>query len=144
MVKGGKLKGYCQTRWMTACDCVSSVLRCEEALKNVANNNLNYLKQNIKEIIMRRFFMDIEELQLILKPIKEAIKYLEMKNATLADCFLQLIKLSYSIKSLSETHTTFRQQCIKAFNKRWMQFNFRLYMLAYLLHPLYRGTYLIK
>lgn len=35
MVKGGKLKGYCQTRWMTACDCVSSVLRCEEALKNV-------------------------------------------------------------------------------------------------------------
>ncbi|PKC53627.1 hypothetical protein RhiirA1_478908 [Rhizophagus irregularis] len=139
MVKGGKLKGYCQTRWMTACDCVSSVLRCEEALKNIANNNLNYLKQNIKEIIMRRFFMDIEELQLILKPIKEAIKYLEMKNATLADCFLQLIKLSYSIKSLSETHTTFRQQCIKAFNKRWMQFNFRLYMLAYLLHPLYRG-----
>ncbi|PKY33949.1 hypothetical protein RhiirB3_453264 [Rhizophagus irregularis] len=144
MVKGGKLRGYCQTRWMTACDCVSSVLRCEEALKNVANNNLNYLKQNIKEIITRRFFMDIEELQLILKPIKEAIKYLEMKNATLADCFLQLIKSSYSIKSLSETHTTFRQQCIKAFNKRWMQFNFRLYMLAYLLHPLYRGTYLIK
>jgi hypothetical protein len=88
--------------------------------------------------------MDIEELQLILKPIKEAIKYLEMKNATLADCFLQLIKLSYSIKSLSETHTTFRQQCIKAFNKRWIQFDFRLYMLAYLLHPLYRGTYLIK
>ncbi|PKY33649.1 hypothetical protein RhiirB3_452720 [Rhizophagus irregularis] len=138
MVKGGKLRGYCQTRWMTACDCVSSVLRCEEALKNIANNNLNYLKQNIKEIITRRFFMDIEELQLILKPIKEAIKYLEMKNATLADCFLQLIKSSYSIKSLSETHTTFRQQCIKAFNKRWMQFNFRLYMLAYLLHPLYR------
>ncbi|PKB94619.1 hypothetical protein RhiirA5_438382, partial [Rhizophagus irregularis] len=83
--------------------------------------------------------MDAEELQLILKPIKEAIKYLEMKNATLADCFLQLIKLSYSIKNLSETHTTFQQQCIKAFNKRWTQFDFRLYMLAYLLHPLYRG-----
>ncbi|PKY35326.1 hypothetical protein RhiirB3_455977, partial [Rhizophagus irregularis] len=83
--------------------------------------------------------MDAEELQLILKPIKEAIKYLEMKNATLADCFLQLIKLSYSIKNLSETHTTFQQQCIKAFNKRWTQFDFRLYMLAYLLHPLYHG-----
>ncbi|CAB5376963.1 unnamed protein product [Rhizophagus irregularis] len=105
----------------------------------IANNNPDYLKQNIKEIITRRFFMDAEELQLILKPIKEAIKYLEMKNATLADCFLQLIKLSYSIKNLSETHTTFQQQCIKAFNKRWTQFDFRLYMLAYLLHPLYRG-----
>ncbi|PKY43260.1 hypothetical protein RhiirA4_457216 [Rhizophagus irregularis] len=44
--------------------------------------------------------MDIEELQLILKLIKKAIKYLEMKNATLVDCFLQLIKLSYSIKIL--------------------------------------------
>ncbi|PKK56205.1 hypothetical protein RhiirC2_800528 [Rhizophagus irregularis] len=139
MVKGGKLKGYCQTRWMTAFNCVSSVLRCEEALKNIANNNPDYLKQNIKEIITRRFFMNAEELQLILKPIKEAIKYLEMKNATLANCFLQLIKLFYSIKNLSETHTTFRQQCIKAFNKRWTQFDFRLYMLAYLLHPLYRG-----
>ncbi|POG78410.1 hypothetical protein GLOIN_2v1766884 [Rhizophagus irregularis DAOM 181602=DAOM 197198] len=71
----------------------------------------SYLKQNIKEIITRRFFMDAEELQLILKPIKEAIKYLEMKNATLAD----------------------------SFNKRWTQFDFRLYMLAYLLHPLYHG-----
>ncbi|PKY60106.1 hypothetical protein RhiirA4_483422 [Rhizophagus irregularis] len=88
---------------------VKGVLRCEEALKNVANNNPNYLKQNIKEIITRHFFIDIEELQLILKPIKEAIKYLEMKNATLANCFLQLIKLLYSIKSLSETRTTFRQ-----------------------------------
>ncbi|CAB5352478.1 unnamed protein product [Rhizophagus irregularis] len=41
MVKGGKLKGYCQTRWMTACDCVSSVLRCEEALKNVGKGFRN-------------------------------------------------------------------------------------------------------
>jgi hypothetical protein len=85
--------------------------------------------------------MEIEELQSILKPIKEAVKYLEMKNATLADCFLQLIKLSYSIKNLSATHITFQQQCTEAFNKSWKQFDFRLYMLAYLLHPLYRGTY---
>ena len=85
--------------------------------------------------------MEIEELQSILKPIKEAVKYLEMKNATLADCFLQLIKLSYSIKNLSAIHITFQQQCTKAFNKRWKQFDFRLYVLAYLLHPLYRDTY---
>jgi len=51
--------------------------------------------------------MQVEELQSVLKPIKEAIKYLKMKNATLADCFLQLIKLSYSIKHLSETYVTF-------------------------------------
>ncbi|GBC05414.1 hypothetical protein RclHR1_06200019 [Rhizophagus clarus] len=106
-------------------------------LEKIANNNSDYLKQHIKKIITRRFFMNIEELQLIFKPIKEVIKYLEMKNATLADCFLQLIKLSYSIKNLSGAHTTFRQQYTIAFNKRWMQFDFRLYMLAYLLYPLY-------
>ena len=82
--------------------------------------------------------MKVEELQSILKLIKEAIKYLETKNATLADCFIQLIKLSYSIKNLSESNSIFRQKCIELFNKRWNQFDFRLYMLVYLLHPLYR------
>ncbi len=44
--------------------------------------------------------MEVEELQSILKLIKEAIKCLETKSATLADCFIQLIRLSYSIKNL--------------------------------------------
>ncbi|CAB5378917.1 unnamed protein product [Rhizophagus irregularis] len=47
MVKGGKLKGYCQTRWMTACDCVSSVLRCEEALKNVGKGFRNQVCRKV-------------------------------------------------------------------------------------------------
>jgi hypothetical protein len=38
MIKGGGLKGYCQTRWTTAFDCISSVLKCEDALKNVSFN----------------------------------------------------------------------------------------------------------
>ena len=62
--------------------------------------------------------MEVEELQTVLKLIKEAVKYLKMKNETLANCFLQLIKLSYSIKNLSAMHTIFQQQCIEAFNKR--------------------------
>ncbi len=36
MIGGGGLKGYCQTRWTTAFDCTSSVLKCEEVLKNVS------------------------------------------------------------------------------------------------------------
>ncbi|GET50762.1 ribonuclease H-like domain-containing protein [Rhizophagus irregularis DAOM 181602=DAOM 197198] len=107
MIKGGGLKGYCQTRWTTAFDCISSVLKCEDALKNIVIDNPDYLKKNIKDIITRRFFMEVEELQFILKPIKKAVKYLEMKNTILADCFLQLIKLSYLIKNISESHTIF-------------------------------------
>lgn len=83
--------------------------------------------------------MEVEVLQTILKPIKEAVKCLETKSATLADCFLQLIRLSYAIKTLPESNSLFQQKCIEAFNKRWKQFDFRLYMLAYLLHPSYRG-----
>ena len=76
--------------------------------------------------------MDVEELEKILKPIKEAVRCLEMKSTTLADCFCQLIKLSFSIKNLPESTSAFRNQCIAIFNKRWKQFNFNLYMLAYL------------
>jgi len=65
-----------------------------------------------------------------------------MKSTTLADCFCQLIKLSFSIKNLPESTSAFRNQCIAIFNKRWKQFNFNLYMLAYLLHPQYHGMYL--
>ena len=83
--------------------------------------------------------MNVEELQLILKPVKEAIKFLERKDTNLVDCFIQLIKLALSIKSLSDSSLIFQQQCISIFNKRWVQADTNLYMLAYLLHPLYRG-----
>ncbi len=38
MISGGGLKGYCQTRWTMAFDCASSILKCEEVLKNVSIN----------------------------------------------------------------------------------------------------------
>ena len=35
MIQGGGLKSYCKTRWTTAWDCASSVLKCENILKKV-------------------------------------------------------------------------------------------------------------
>ena len=101
--------------------------------------NPNFLNDDIRSIITRQFFTTVEELKTILKPVKEAIKYLERKNTSLADCFLQLIKLVVSIRSLSGS---FHQQCINIFNIRWIQADINLYMLAYLLHPLYRDIYI--
>ncbi|RGB32425.1 hypothetical protein C1646_670174 [Rhizophagus diaphanus] len=49
MVKGGELKEYCQTRWMTAFDCISSVLKCEDALKN--NHTLFFNNNVLKHLI---------------------------------------------------------------------------------------------
>ena len=79
--------------------------------------------------------MNVEELEAILKPVKEAIKCLEYKATSLTDCFLHLVKLALSIKSLSDS-SSFCQQCIVIFNKRWNQSDINLYMVAYLLHPL--------
>jgi hypothetical protein len=31
--------------------------------------------------------------------------------------------------------------CLEKFNTRWNQFDFKIYVLAYFLHPLYRGMY---
>ena len=35
MIKGGGLKNYVATRWTTAFDCTDSIVRCENALKQV-------------------------------------------------------------------------------------------------------------
>ena len=43
MVKGEGLKGYCQTRWMTAFDCIFSVLKYEDVLKNISFNYLLFI-----------------------------------------------------------------------------------------------------
>ncbi|RGB35899.1 hypothetical protein C1646_758752 [Rhizophagus diaphanus] len=35
LIEGGGLKGYCKTRWSTAFDCLTSILRCERSLHNI-------------------------------------------------------------------------------------------------------------
>lgn len=37
------------------------------------------------------------------------------------------------------TNTEFRSFCLEKFNLRWSQFDFKLYMLGFFFHPLYRG-----
>jgi hypothetical protein len=69
---------------------------------------------------------------------------LEFKTTTLADCFVELIKLSQRIKSLPPvSNYDFKYQCVELFNKRWQEFDIKLYLLAYLLHPYYRGKYFL-
>jgi len=99
------------------------------------------LDKNIATILRdRQFFGDVEELNKILTPIKKTCKIVETKNTNLVDCFLQLVCLALAIRNLPiSSNQNFREECIIAFNKRWQQFDFELYMLAYFFHPKYRG-----
>ena len=89
----------------------------------------------------RTFFIEVEALNTLLAPAKSAVKALEYKSTTLADCFIELIKLSWRIRSLPPvSDMEFRATCFELFNKRWDQFDISLYALAYQLHPYYRGN----
>jgi len=90
----------------------------------------------------RDFFEEITTLAQVLLPIKSAITIIESDNTTLADVFVQLIRLAYKIKHINITKLNgFKQHAITSFNKRWDEFDVNPYLLAYFLHPAYRGLF---
>ena len=107
-------------------------------MKNNPNEITNKsVRRNIRS---SEFFSNVDKLTKVLKPIKTAITLLESANANLADCFLQLILIANTIKKLpSRGMVEFHQHCIESFNKYWDKFDPKVYILAYFLHPAYRG-----
>ncbi|RIB20840.1 hypothetical protein C2G38_2178257 [Gigaspora rosea] len=88
----------------------------------------------------RGFFDNVLDLSKVLKPIKDTITCLESKTATLADCYLGYIKLAVAIKNIfQDHHLMFYRTCISIFNERFQMFDYDEYLLAYYLHPKYRG-----
>ena len=71
----------------------------------------------------------------IVKPIKDAIICLEAQTASLADCFFGLAQLGAAIKNISDSD----HHCIQVFNSHFQEFDFDEHLLAYYLHPRYRG-----
>lgn len=142
-VVGGGLKTYLDTRWTTVHEMLDSISRLEICLKEVINENPNVItNEAIKTIINRKrgFFNDVTDLANIMKPIKEAILNLESSNATLADCYFHLAYLGRSINKIpDDDHVIFRQYAIKIFNERFKAYDFDEYLLAYYIHPGYKG-----
>ncbi|CAB4463255.1 unnamed protein product [Rhizophagus irregularis] len=140
---GGGLKTYLDTRWTTVYEMLESISRLEICLKEVINENPNVItSEAVKTIINRKrgFFNDVSDLANIMKPIKEAILTLESNKATLADCYFSLAYLGQSINKIPEDdHMIFRQHAIKIFNERFILYDFDEYLLAYYIHPGYKG-----
>jgi hypothetical protein len=101
------------------------------------NNPEEITNKNVKKIFRNKaFFINVDKLVQVLKPIKTAITLLESVNTNLADCFLQLILLANAIKKLP--YERFRQYSIGTFNKYWDKFDPDIYILSYFLHPGFR------
>jgi hypothetical protein len=80
-----------------------------------------------------------------MKPIRDAILSLESSKATLADCYFSFACLGQSINKISNENENarFRQHAIKTFNERFKMYDFDEYLLAYYIHPGYKGKYLL-
>jgi hypothetical protein len=104
----------------------------------------NSIRKDISEIIERRlFYQQCEEIKNILEPMKKAIVLLEFRNTSLVDCFIQLIRMVAAIKKdlPDSSNQQFRDECMNIFNRRWKQFDFNIYLLAYFFHPQFCGKY---
>ena len=64
---------------------------------------------------------------------------MESKSSNMASIFLELIKMAVAIKKIP--NSDFKKKCIGIFNKRWAQFDTDTYLVAYFLHPKYRGKF---
>ena len=59
----------------------------------------------------------------------------------MADYFLQLVHLAVSFHNLPNERgmIVLKNDCVRIFNKRWSEFDVDPYILAYIIHPQYRG-----
>ena len=105
------------------------------------NHSEEISNDTVKKILKKQKFYDrVNTLAQLLRPIKNAILMLEGNQTNLADAFIQMICLAYAIKIFNSSNlVTFQQHAIQAFNKRWEEFDVSLYLLAYFLHPGFRG-----
>ncbi|PKB93883.1 hypothetical protein RhiirA5_440082, partial [Rhizophagus irregularis] len=122
LIVGGGLKSSVKTRWSTAWDCCSSVLRLETVFKNMLIDNSKAMNQSLRILVNNRnFWSNVEALANILEPAKNAVKSVECKNTTMADVFFALIQMAISIKALptetSEELKEFRQKSLTLWQK---------------------------
>ncbi len=67
---------------------------------------------------------------------------IEGDKTTLADVFVQLVRLGYKLKNMNNLGN-FKKCIINAFNMHWEELDINLYLLSYFLHPSY-GAYCNK
>ena len=80
-----------------------------------------------------------------MKPLRKAVLTLESRSATLADCFLSLVRLVAVLNKLPRSFDlTFRSYCVKIINKRCEEFDDDKYITCFFLDLWFRCALLKK
>ncbi|CAG8758209.1 9433_t:CDS:10, partial [Gigaspora margarita] len=129
-----------KTRWGSLYFTTDSMLRARPVFDWLLSEHLETITdQEIANLLANEdFFITCRLVRSIWQPIKEVIYVLETNTAILADCFAYLIKLAVAIKYLPEINT-FKASAVHVFNRQYEEFLHPLYILAYYIHPQYRG-----
>ena len=141
------MKSYCKTRWTTASESVNSVINLQQILEEIVTNNHHlFSNDNIIRIIQsRNFFSDIRIFAFVLEPLRKAVLALKARAATLADCFLSLVRLAAVLNKLSRSfNPSFRNHCVKVINERFNEFDDNKYITYFFLDSRFRSTALKK
>ena len=71
-----------------------------------------------------KFFSDIRILAFILELLRKAVLALKARAATLADCFLSLVRLAAVLNKLPKSfNPSFHNHCVKVINERFNEFD---------------------
>ncbi|CAB5360220.1 unnamed protein product [Rhizophagus irregularis] len=134
---GGNLKTSTKTRWSTAWDCCESLLRNENNIRSVLEQEPQIFVRTIttKNLINdRQFWINVEQLQNLITPVKRAVKDVEFQGTILADVFIELVKMAIAVQDIpaplndqfrrdcdSLTHNTFKKVVLRKALEIWKQ-----------------------
>ncbi|CAB5157672.1 unnamed protein product [Rhizophagus irregularis] len=124
-------------------ECANSIVRLKPAFNYILENSKSEISNTaVLTILQKRgIFDDIQKLSEVLLPIKDAILSLERNNTNLADCYINLLRVAASIKKMDQyDYKGFHTHMVQVFNKRYEEFNDPKYLLAFFLHPEWKGT----
>ncbi|CAG8487875.1 13344_t:CDS:1 [Cetraspora pellucida] len=133
---------YIETRWTTIHKCISSIMQLKACLEDVQENYSEIIKPAILTILRSQgCFSNVQYLSEVLLPIKNVILLVKTNCSTLADCYINLMKIVAAIQNLpTDEYKRFHNYCIKKFNSWFDEFNDLAYQLAYFLHLAYKDV----
>ena len=133
-----------ETRWNSIQQCFAGLLRIKSALKlfSVEYDNASKFPAACKHFTDDSFWTKLAEAELMIRPFCDASYLMQRECNTLAHVMLVSLTLTHFIIASfgSGNDTDESNKLIQDIEKRWKDEEQPLFVLAFLLHPMFRDT----